>query len=309
MSWKPIVVGVDCSPAAARAAAVGCEIAGAAGVACHLVYAAPDIDGDAAESPRDAEAYRLALEARARREITARLEARVPPEVARAFEIRYGPPARVLARAVAEYGAELLVLGGKRHGAIARWMGQSTVDTVVRAPLDVPVLAAGLSATGVVKRVLLAVDLSHAARPTLELGQRLARLCGAELRCLHVVEPLPMVPGLPLNGDEEENLRSSKEALEVSIWPLLNRPADRVVRRGVPSQTIAAEAAAWRADVLVIGSHGTGWVRRLLFGNTTERLLGLLPTSLLVVPTPKPATFAPLVTSEEIQAELQHGPN
>jgi hypothetical protein len=50
-------------------------------------------------------------------------------------------------------------------------------------------------------------------------------------------------------------------------------------------ETIVAEAAAWKADLLVVGSHGKGWVDRLLVGSTTERLLNELPTSLLVIPT------------------------
>jgi len=37
---------------------------------------------------------------------------------------------------------------------------------------------------------------------------------------------------------------------------------------------------------VVVGSHGKGWVDRLLLGSTTERLLDQLPASLLVVPAP-----------------------
>jgi Universal stress protein family len=34
----------------------------------------------------------------------------------------------------------------------------------------------------------------------------------------------------------------------------------------------------------VVGSHGKGWVDRILIGSTTERLVTELPTSILVVP-------------------------
>jgi len=43
----------------------------------------------------------------------------------------------------------------------------------------------------------------------------------------------------------------------------------------------------------VVGSHGKGWVDRLLIGSTTERLLNRLPTSLLIVPINKPAATRP----------------
>jgi len=62
----------------------------------------------------------------------------------------------------------------------------------------------------------------------------------------------------------------------------------RVVRRGIAVDVIAEEAAAWRADVVVVGSHGKGWVDRLLIGSATEQLLNDLPTAVLVIPVPAP---------------------
>jgi len=47
---------------------------------------------------------------------------------------------------------------------------------------------------------------------------------------------------------------------------------------------ILHEAAEWRADLLVVGSHGKGWGKRMLVGSVTERLINHLPASLLVVP-------------------------
>jgi nucleotide-binding universal stress UspA family protein len=38
------------------------------------------------------------------------------------------------------------------------------------------------------------------------------------------------------------------------------------------------------AALLVLGTHGSGWVDRLLLGSTTEKVLARLPASLLVVP-------------------------
>lgn len=57
-----------------------------------------------------------------------------------------------------------------------------------------------------------------------------------------------------------------------------------VVREGSPEVTIAEEAARWKADVVVVGSQGKGFVDRLLIGSTTEWLLNHLSASLVVVP-------------------------
>jgi nucleotide-binding universal stress UspA family protein len=58
----------------------------------------------------------------------------------------------------------------------------------------------------------------------------------------------------------------------------------KVLRYGTPVESIMLEAADWEADVVVVGSHGKGWVDRVLIGSVTERLLNRLPTSVLVVP-------------------------
>ena len=67
----------------------------------------------------------------------------------------------------------------------------------------------------------------------------------------------------------------------------------KVIRRGEALQTIAEEASAWRADVIVVGSHGKSWVDRLLIGSTTEALLNDLPAAVLVIPVAAPVKRAP----------------
>ena len=42
MSWKPVIVGVDATPAAAGAAAFGCHLAAVTQTRCHLVHATRD---------------------------------------------------------------------------------------------------------------------------------------------------------------------------------------------------------------------------------------------------------------------------
>jgi nucleotide-binding universal stress UspA family protein len=58
-----------------------------------------------------------------------------------------------------------------------------------------------------------------------------------------------------------------------------------VVQVGQVAETIIQEARRWSADVVVLGSHGKGFVDRVLLGSATEQLLNELPASLLVVPT------------------------
>src|SRR6266568_3298439 len=111
--------------------------------------------------------------------------------------------------AVAALGAELVVLGGKHHSTLGRWLGGSTSVAVARTtpvPLLVTVEAPAI------RRVLLALDPSAAARPAVAAAERYAALFGAELRALSVVEPLAVLPEVP-QQDTTDYYRRWEEAL------------------------------------------------------------------------------------------------
>jgi nucleotide-binding universal stress UspA family protein len=283
MPWKPIVVGIDATHAPGRAAQLGLEIAAAAGVECRLVHAARDAWSAlaAAEIPLQAVEFRDAALTTARNSLSATLTGRIPPEALRHAVIREGWPPAVIDDIVRETDAALLVLGAKHHTALGRWLGGSTVHNVARM-LRVPLLVVG-DAPPSIRRVLVAVDTSAAARPTLETATRLADLFDAELRVLHVVEPLPILPEVPVTTDPREYVRLLEEECAERIWPLVDPSVEKTMRHTTPEAGIAEEAKAWEADLVVVGSHGKGFVQRMLVGSVTERLLHHLPAALLLV--------------------------
>jgi nucleotide-binding universal stress UspA family protein len=291
MSWKPIVVGVDSSPAAAGAAQLGLKIAAAAGVGCRMVHASRDpwtAVADAA-SPEQSAAFLAAARWAARKRVQEALAGQVPGEVLRDIDVGQGWPPAVLDDAVREARAGLLVLGAKHHTALGRWLGGSTVHNVARM-LRAPLLVTG-TPPAEIRRVLVAVDTSAAAGPTLEAAARFADLFAAELRVLHVIEPLPILPEVPPPANLRDYEHLLEEECAEKIWPLVRPDTEKVIRHAIPDAGIHAEATAWQADVVVVGSHGKGFVERMLVGSVTERLLNQLPSPmLLVVPAGKLAT-------------------
>jgi len=294
MSWKPIVIGVDASPEAAAAAAFGCWTADAAQTTCHLVHAAHDAWSALAtvELPERAHEFTQATLAQAREQVLHALWGTVPAAVLERLTIRQGRAPAVLKQAVADLGAELLVLGGKHHSAVGRWLAGSTSLDVARTT-EVPLLVTR-AVPAQVRRILVAVDLSQAARPTLAAAERYAELFCAELRALSVFEPLPQIPGSETTYDGTEYYRMLEEQLERDVWPLMRVPgAEHLVRYGMAVETILREATEWQADILVVGSHGRGWAERILMGSVTEKLLNHRPTSVLVVPVGAPQGAGP----------------
>jgi nucleotide-binding universal stress UspA family protein len=284
-SWKPVLVGVDATPASVHAVQVGRLLARATGVATHLIHATPEA-WTVPPAPHtfavDPDGLNSAAREAARADVAQALAGRIPAEEIEHLTVRSGRPAAVVLEAAHELDAGLVVLGGKHHSALGRWVVGSTAHALVRV-LDVPLLVA--LASGPIKRLLAAVDLSEAAGPTIHAAERFAQLLGASLRVLHVVEPIPVLPDTPLHLNDEEQFDRTLEHLERYVWPLVGLVETvTTVRRGTPAETIAAEAAAEGSDLVILGSHGKGWIDRLLIGSVTERLLAALPASVLVVP-------------------------
>ena len=307
MTWQPIVAGVDGSPESFRAASLAWRIARAADAQCVLVYAVPEVwaPGGMAPLVNSSEVFDM-LVSDLRHQIDHELAAEVPEPIRQSLIARAGRPGVVLDQVAREYGAGLVVVGGRHHGALARGLGGSTAHHLIRTS-PAPVLVVG--ASGWPQRILVATDLSGAASPTLSVAGRYADLLDAQIRVVHVIEPARFPTVVPLSIDMSEFAERSRQEFERLVERELSRvpPDDRVIRHGRADEEIAEEVAAWRADLLVVGSHGRGWIDRLLIGSTTERLLNRLPTSLLVVPISKPAVKRPARAETRARARRRKG--
>jgi len=128
---KRVWVGIDGSAASQKAAGMAAEIAGRFGAELTLVYVVPRL-----LLPPDAYGLTVAeVEAEHRSHAdevlrSARGVLGAAGDRCRA-EVLYGPPAETLAEAAAAAGADLLVVGSRGHGAVARVLLGSTSDRVV----------------------------------------------------------------------------------------------------------------------------------------------------------------------------------
>lgn len=287
-TWKPILAGVDGSPESVRAAAFAAELAARAGTTCQLVHAAADY-WSASPLPEvglDQQVLDHASVTHARTLLADALRGQVPEPLIEKLRLKVGRAPIVIAETAREIGAGLVLLGGKHHSALVR-LGGSTVTHMVRMGV-LPVLA-HCGNIRPVARILAAVDLSYAAKPTIEAAERFALVLGAELRVMHSVEPIPVIPGVRLPVADDDVFRSASRAFESGVASHVKLPkAEHVIRRGRAAAAIVREVEQWYADLVVVGSHGKGWVDRLLLGSVSERLLQLLPAPVLVVPVTRP---------------------
>ena len=289
MASQMILVGVDESDAGVTAAKMGWNLAKTSGDSCQLVHVTTDVSRMPATLPPIEKMDDLIerVQATARQKVAEALQGAVPEDLIEGMQVRMGRAAWMLPFVVDEFDASLLVLGRKRHKGPVRWFGGSTVHHVVRT-VDVPILVVD-EATERLQRFLVAVDGSHAASTVLEGAVYLAHKCGAEIRVLHVIEPIPYLGEFPTPIDDAGYAEAAGERFEAFMASSSWSELDRVVRVGPATSSIVEEADEWGADLVVAGSHGAGWLDRVLVGSTTQRLLNRLHGSLCVVPVGAPA--------------------
>lgn len=93
--------------------------------------------------------------------------------------------------------------------------------------------------------------------------------------------PLVVDPQLEEEIEEEDRAESTVELAQLN--EVLEVAAEPIVETGEPGPTICEVAARVGADVVVLGSHGHGWLQRVLIGSVSHHVIQHAPCPVLVV--------------------------
>ncbi len=289
------LVAFDLTPGAEAALEKATELAEARGASIELVYVWPPPVyvsplGLVSEQP-EATRAEAAVEDRARN-----LRERGVPARTR-FE--FGDPAERLTALGRTGRYALLALGTHGRTGLARWALGSVAEQVVRGA-RCPVLTVRRRDGGTVEkahsgRVLVAVDFSPASDAALERAVELAGALGAGIDLLHVWEPPPPIeaPGMAPWLFDDSAARDLLERTRRSLEPRGLRGVTVRLESGDPAYHILEAARALLPDLLVLGTHGRGGVRRLILGSVAEAVVRRAPCPTLTVHAPvERAAFA-----------------
>jgi len=140
------------------------------------------------------------------------------------------------------------------------------------------------------RRVMVAIDGSSTSRLALREAIKLAKDQQSDLRIVLVVDVVTLAAeALPYDLGEEERRAGDL---------VLQKAAAAARKAGIEAQTVRLEvrsvqdriadeisrnAKSWRADLIVIGTHGRRGLSRLLIGSVAESLIRIAPARVLLI--------------------------
>jgi nucleotide-binding universal stress UspA family protein len=145
---------------------------------------------------------------------------------------------------------------------------------------------------GVYRRILVPLDGSATSRRGLTQAIALARGSGARLRLMHVVDETPMLGMLEEGMDLQPFLRDLGQRGQAILERAKRQAgrsrvaADAVLGEsagGPAADRILGEAKRWRADLIVMGTHGRRGLRHVVLGSEAERVVRRSPVPVLLV--------------------------
>ena len=144
----------------------------------------------------------------------------------------------------------------------------------------------------VYRKILVPIDGSLTSNRGLVEAVHLAKNQHATLRLVHVLDELILGPGaeaVVYLGNTVHLLREAGEQVVAKAEAVVQESgleSESVIldiMGGRAAGSIVAEASAWRADLIVLGTRGRRGARRLVMGSDAEEIVRATPVPVLLV--------------------------
>lgn len=199
-----------------------------------------------------------------------------------ATRVLYGNVKGSIVEYARQSGTDLIVVGSHRVTTIGQFLRGSVARAVVRfAPCSVEVVRGDAGPDAM--KVLLATDGSQYSDAAARSVAVRPWPAATEVRILSVADHHVRVSAIAKRSRvdiqamerlEAEAMKSAQEAVisaeRIIIEGHLAVSGTVVVPPAAPREIILKEASDWRANLIVVGSHGHGGLSRLLLGSTSE---------------------------------------
>ena len=143
------------------------------------------------------------------------------------------------------------------------------------------------------QRILVPIDGSPTSNLGLVEAMKFAKLTGARLRLIHVVDELSFAMGseayVSYAGEIIAVLREAGEKVLAEAKTKVEAAGlgvDVVLRENVTGRVcelIIEEVKLWPAELIVLGTHGRRGLERLFMGSDAEEVIRMAPVPVLLV--------------------------
>ena len=200
-------------------------------------------------------------------------------------------PGEAIVESADNLGCDLIVMGTHGRRGISHLLLGSVAERVVRTS-SVPVLTvrsdAAINPDGIT-RILVPHDFSEASATAIRYAADWARVLGAEITLLHVVEPVvyPEFYSVDvLTDDLMERLKTrSEEALHTVAAGLAETvPTHSAVAVGRAADTITTYVDPEKFDLVVMATRGLSGLEHVLLGSVAESVLRRCRVPMLTIP-------------------------
>lgn len=143
------------------------------------------------------------------------------------------------------------------------------------------------------KKILVPVDGSATSQRGLQEAIKLAKLTGARLRLMHVVDSISFVTGMEaatmVTGEMMQLVREGGAQVLKKAQVQVDKAGVRVDSvlcdslAGRVCDHVIEQATAWGAGLIVLGTHGRRGFGRMLLGSDAEMVVRLATVPVLLV--------------------------
>jgi len=127
-----------------------------------------------------------------------------------------------------------------------------------------------------ITHIITPVDLEEHSNKLIEYSAYMANKLGSKLTIIHVVEPFHTIVDIELGSSTiekytENRLQTAKDFLHKLAAPYPECTTE--ILQGVIVDTIIDFAKSKKAEMIIIGTHGTKGIEKLLLGSVAERVV------------------------------------
>ena len=286
--FKRILCPVDFSPASLRAFDLAVQLASMHGGRVHVLHVIPRIVASLLDIPITTSRWTAAQEEKAKHEFPKLTERARKHGISATTEIKIGDIDIQILKAAKETKADLLAMGTHGRRGFERWALGSVAERMLRySPIPVLLTASTgkRAAPGTIRKILMPTDFSQGVTEAIGYGVEIAVQAGASILLLHVIQDRSAAVDWKSFPEQTAAIQRKLEQL-IPVRSKLLRATDARVESGEPYRVILKAIKDSKPSLVVLSTHGHGFVHRVLIGSTAERVIrgGAAMCPMLMIP-------------------------